>query len=203
MELYQERGFDRTTVADIAARAGLTERTFFRYFADKREVLFWGAARLEAILVEGVLGAPGAAGPLSAVIRALEATASMFEERRELARKRQALIAAHAELKERELIKLATLASAIGEALRGRGVPGLSASLAAETGIAIFKTAFDDWLNDSKNRDLAHHVRESLRAIRVLTSGKAMRDAGARTSRAREGARSARTRQKRGFRPDR
>src|ERR1700751_2295289 len=116
-ELYRERGFDQTTVAEIAERAGLTERTFFRYFADKREVLFWGSGRLQALLVEGVAGAPEGTAPMDAVAAAPEATSIVFEERRAFARERQALISAHPELQERELIKLASLAAAIAEAL--------------------------------------------------------------------------------------
>src|SRR5262249_49885884 len=102
MELYGERGYDRTTVADIAARAGLTERTFFRYFVDKREVLFWGAKSLEEFLVAQVADAPVAASPMVVVARAVEATAALFEERYAFARKRNTLIAAHPELQERE-----------------------------------------------------------------------------------------------------
>ena len=62
MELYLERGFDQTTVAEIAERAGLTERTFFRHFADKREVLFAGAGALQELLVSAVAGAPDSGG---------------------------------------------------------------------------------------------------------------------------------------------
>src|ERR1700726_1622547 len=101
MELFQERGYVETTVAEIADRAGLTERTFFRYFADKREVLFSGSAGLEKLLVDHVIGAAPGMAPLSAVSAALEATTPMFEERRAFARKRQRLIATHADLQER------------------------------------------------------------------------------------------------------
>jgi AcrR family transcriptional regulator len=171
MELYGERGFDQTTVAEIAARAGLTERTFFRYFADKREVLFSGSGVLEELLVDKVAGAPPATAPIDAVAGALEATAPFFEERRDYAGKRQNLIAAHAELKERELIKLAALASAIRDALGKRGVPSPAASLAAEAGIAIFKSAFERWLDDPRKRDIAYHVRESLGELKTVASG--------------------------------
>ena len=159
MQLYRERGFDQTTVADIAARAGLTERTFFRYFADKREVLFSGAHALQEFLVERVARAPASMAPIDVVSSALAETGELFEQRREFARQRHSLIVTHAELHERELIKLASLASAIGEALRRRGVAAPAASLAAEAGITIFKRAFESWVGDGKKRDLGHHVR--------------------------------------------
>src|SRR5882757_6856425 len=103
MELFQKLGYARTTVEGIAARAGLTERTFFRYFADKREVLFSGSPDLEKFIVETIGGAPKTMAPLDAVAAALESTAPFFEERRGHARKRRTVIAAHAELREREL----------------------------------------------------------------------------------------------------
>jgi AcrR family transcriptional regulator len=171
MALFRERGYDRTTVEEIAERAGLTERTFFRYFADKREVLFSGAKDLEKLIVDAVAGAPPGTGSLDATSAALEATAPGFEQHRKHARRRQALVAAHAELRERELIKLSSLATAIAVALRARGVPKPAANLTAEAGIAIFKSAFERWLDDTKKRDLSHHVRAALAELRVLTAG--------------------------------
>jgi AcrR family transcriptional regulator len=171
MALYRERGFDETSVADIAARAGLTERTFFRYFADKREVLFGGGAALEKLVVDALAGNADLAAPLDAVASALASTAPLFEERREFAKARQALIAGHPGLHERELSKLASLTSAIAAELRRRGVAEPSASLVAEAGMAIFKLAFDRWVKDAKQRDLAHHVGESLGHLRAVTSG--------------------------------
>jgi AcrR family transcriptional regulator len=159
MQLFRERGFDRTTVADIAARAGLTERTFFRYFADKREVLFSGGPMLQDFVVERVANAPPKMPPIDVVARALAETGEIFEPRRDFARQRQVLITTHAELHERELIKLASLSVAIAEALRKRGVRGAAASLAAEAGMAIFKRAFEAWVSDGKKRDLGFHVR--------------------------------------------
>src|SRR6202022_2120222 len=94
LALYGERGFEQTTVAEIAARAGLTERTFFRHFADKREVLFWGQSALHEMFASTVASAPDSAAPIDAVAAALEAVGPLFEERREHARQRQAVIAA-------------------------------------------------------------------------------------------------------------
>ena len=115
LELYGERGFEQTTVAEIAERAGLTERTFFRHFADKREVLFAGADALQELLVDTVADAPASAAPIDAAAAGLEAAGALLQERRELARQRQAIIAANAELQERELIKLASLAAALAD----------------------------------------------------------------------------------------
>ena len=145
LELYSERGYDQTTVAEIAKRAGLTERTFFRYFADKREVLFYGSGMLQDRLVQGIDDAPGGLPPLAVVGAALGAAACSFDEVRDFSRRRQAIIAANPELQERELIKLATLATALADALRRRGVPDPAASLAGEAGIAVFKIAFLRW----------------------------------------------------------
>src|SRR6204780_4933428 len=116
LELYRERGFDETAVAEIAGRAGLTERTFFRYFADKREVLFGGSSALQELLTGKIADAPDAMGPMDSVAAALEATSSLYEERRPFAKARKAVIAAHPALQERELIKLASLASAMAAA---------------------------------------------------------------------------------------
>ena len=182
MELYGERGFDQTTVAEIAARAGLTERTFFRYFADKREVLFWGSAALQKLLVDALAAAPGSTAPMDAVAAALNAVVPMFQERRDFARKRHVLISAHAELQERELIKLASLASAMADALRRRGVTEPAASLTAEAGVAVFKISFERWVKDAKRRELSRHITESIDELKAVAAGKVRARARRRTS---------------------
>ena len=170
LELYQERGFEQTTVAEIAKRAGLTERTFFRYFSDKREVLFWGGAALAELMVNAVNQTPASASPIDAVAAALGAAADLLQERREGARQRNAVIAANAELRERELIKLASLADGLAEALRQRGVVEPAASLSAEAGIAVFRVAFDRWVDETNRTTLARLIRESLDELRIVTA---------------------------------
>ena len=170
LELYTERGFNQTTVAEIAQRAGLTERTFFRYFADKREVLFWGQGALIELVTKHIADAPDSAAPIDAVGAGLKATGELFEGRRAHARRRQAVIAANAGLQERELIKLASLAVAMAEELGRRGVDEPAAKLTAETGVAVFKVAFDRWISATKHTDLAQVVDESLDELRVLTA---------------------------------
>jgi AcrR family transcriptional regulator len=171
LELYVERGFEQTTVAEIAKRAGLTERTFFRYFADKREVLFAGAGSLQDFLVGALASAPDSAAPIDAVASALEAAGALLQERREYARQRQSVIAANAELQERELIKLASLASAMAGVLRRRGVADSAASLTAEAGIAVFRIAFERWVSQTSRQDLPHFIRESLDELKAVTAG--------------------------------
>jgi AcrR family transcriptional regulator len=172
MELYGERGFDNTTVEEIAARAGLTERTFFRYFADKREVLFGGAHELQEFLVAHVLEAPASLAPIEVVARAYMAAGDdFFEARRDFSRTRQAVIAASAELQERELVKLATLNAALADALRRKGVADPAASLAAESGGSAFKLGFERWLEDTGGKTMSTLIRESLDALKAVTAG--------------------------------
>jgi AcrR family transcriptional regulator len=161
LELYRERGFDQTTVAEIAERAGLTERTFYRHFADKREVLFGGQNAMADCLVTAVRDAPESAAPIDAVGAALLALVPIFTDRHAGARQRQAVVAATPGLQERELMKLATLATALTDALRARGIPDITAQVTAEIGIAIFKLAFQRWI-DSDDADLADIIRELL-----------------------------------------
>jgi AcrR family transcriptional regulator len=171
LALYSERGFDRTTAAQIADRAGVTERTFFRHFADKREVLFGGSAVLQERIVAGVAGAPGADGPLDAVSRGLDAAAAMLGEfRRDLSRQRQAVIAANPELRERELAKLADYAAAVAAALRQRGVAELQATLAAEAGMTVLRVALQRWASGDDGRDLAAIMRDSMADLRAVAA---------------------------------
>ncbi|AOR30086.1 TetR family transcriptional regulator [Streptomyces fodineus] len=170
LALYAEHGYEQTTVAEIAKRAGLTERTFFRHYADKREVLFAGAGELEELFVRAVAGAPESAAPLDALTVGLDAVAEMFADRREFARRRQAVITANAELQERELIKLASMTAALTGTLRGRGVAEPTASLAAEAAVAVFKVTFERWIAPDEERTMQQLTRESLAELKAVTS---------------------------------
>jgi AcrR family transcriptional regulator len=170
LELFANGGFEQTTVAEIAERAGLTERTFFRYFGDKREVLFSGADRLQMLLIDEVASAPSSSTPIEAVAGALEVAATLLQENRQFAQQRRNAITTNNELLERELIKLASLAVAMAEALRTRGVKEPIASLTAEAGIAIFKVAFERWTDETNERDFPELIRDSLGELRALTA---------------------------------
>ncbi|AEW97921.1 MULTISPECIES: TetR family transcriptional regulator [Streptomycetaceae] len=174
LELFAEHGFDRTTVAEITARAGLTKRTFFRHFADKRDVLFAGSGHLHEVTVRAVAEAPDSVRPIAAVAEGLKAATAIFLDR-EGSRVRQAVIAANPELQERELVKLASLSAAIADALRERGVPDRTASLAAEAGIAALKVAFACWLAAPGERDdapdLPRLVLDTLDELGAVAAG--------------------------------
>jgi AcrR family transcriptional regulator len=170
IELFAERGYDDTTVTEIAKRAGLTKRTFFRYFADKREVLFSGAEQLAQVWLAGVAAAPADAGPLAIVAAGFEPLAQLFEERLEFARLRAEVIAANAELMERELIKLQGLAGELKGALLARGVALNAATLAAQAGVTVFQVAFARWVDQDDPAAFLQLLRESLEELREVAT---------------------------------
>ncbi|MEU4191995.1 helix-turn-helix domain-containing protein [Kribbella sp. NPDC026611] len=171
MELYAERGYDGTTVAEIADRAGVTARTFFRHFADKREVLFAGSEQLEVLMVKALSEAPADATPMAAVTAAVLSSAEFFDDiRRDYSRRRAAVIQATPELLERELIKMASLTTGLTKALRERGVEQDVAALAAETGVAVFRVAFERWLTEPDGVAFADVIRSTLKTLSGLTA---------------------------------
>ena len=148
LELFRERGYDRTTAAEIAAQAGVTERTFFRHFPDKREVLFDGEAMLRAALTASVAEAPSGLGPLDTLFRAFRSVQPVLEDNRPYSKPRHEVISSTPALHERGMAKMAALANALAAALRARGVANLRAVLAAQTGMAAFVHATVSWLDD-------------------------------------------------------
>ncbi|MEP9382453.1 TetR family transcriptional regulator [Nocardioides cheoyonin] len=169
MELYAERGFDQTTAGDIAERAGVTERTFFRYFPDKREVLFDGSDLMLKAAYEAIADAPADSSPLDAALEGVVACGRLLEDRHEFAVRRAKIVAATPSLQERELLKLAAMTDAVADALRQRGVPDPSASLAAHSAITVFHVAFVRWVSDDDPPDYAACVADAAAALRALT----------------------------------
>lgn len=189
MELYGERGYEQATVAEIADRAGLTARTFFRYFTDKREVLFAGSdalgerlvADLEAALdaaadpahssapSRGLEHPPAADASFAAVVTALGVVSDLIGDDRDHSLLRQAVIGANADLQERELAKMASWSRALADALGRRGVVEPEASLAAETGVAVFRVAFDRWLAEPAGPTLAGTLDQVVAQLRTMT----------------------------------
>src|SRR3954464_9972138 len=146
VDLFTEQGDDATTVAQIAERAGVTKRTFFRHFPDKRELLVAGQETLSRLLAEGIADAPADASPLQAVAAGLErASSAMGAMSRELAPRLRAAVAASAELQERDALKSVSLAAAMTVALVARGVPDPTAALASELGVLAFKRGYAEW----------------------------------------------------------
>jgi AcrR family transcriptional regulator len=155
IELFEEQGFENTSVIQISERARVTTRTFFRYFSDKREVLFAGSDELRATLVEKTLQAPYVGEPLQVVIGTLSEFDWETLGSRNSQRQRQEVIAANPELLERDLIKNHSIAVGIIDALRQRGVDADIARLAAHVGIQLFITAYLRWLEAGTKADLA------------------------------------------------
>jgi AcrR family transcriptional regulator len=155
LELFATRGFEETTAAEIAQSVGLTERTFFRHFSDKREVLFYGQEQFLQAFVDGVDAAPPDASPLEVIAAAVRGAASFFpDERRPYSRIRQSVIDANPALQERELHKLSGTAIMLAEALRARGIGEPSATLAAQSGATVFGIAFAQWIREGEERSL-------------------------------------------------
>lgn len=169
LELFAARGFEQTTAAEIAEAVGLTERTFFRYFSDKREALFDGQDSFMQVFLDGIDAAPPDASPLDIVANALQRAAELFpDERRGQSRTRQSVISRNPALQERESHKMSNLAAGMAESLRGRGVREPAASLAAESGATVFTIAFTEWLRDGEARSMSDIVTDVLGELRSL-----------------------------------
>ena len=168
--LFEEQGYEETTVAEIAAAADLTKRTFFRYFADKREVLFSGSQELEHRWLDAVAAAPAHADPLAAATAGFDPVAEMFIERHQFAQMRAQVINSNPELQARELIKLHNLAGSIKSALVDRGVSHNAAILAAQAAVTVFHVAFARWVQQHDPAALRRLIDESLQELRAVTA---------------------------------
>ena len=171
LELFEERGYEQTTVIEIAERAGLTKSTFFRHFQDKREVLFGGSTMAD-LLAEGIAAAPATATPLEAVAHALDAVGrqAFTPARREFTARRRAVIAAHPELREREALKTVALTATMTNALKRRGVPDLTACVATELAALAMKIAYERWSNPTNNDNFSTLARQTLSDVQAASA---------------------------------
>jgi AcrR family transcriptional regulator len=169
LELFRERGFEQTTVTDIAARAGLDKRTFYRIFGDKREALFSGGKLLEEVVVKAV--AETDATPFETVVAAFRRAADqMFANRLDLVRMRQSVIESSPELQERELRKMGSLAAVVAAALRAKDIDETTATLATESGITVFRVAFARWVAPGGDASLTELIARVAAELRAVTS---------------------------------
>ena len=168
LELFAERGYESTTVIDIAERAGLTKSTFFRHYPDKREVLFTGGDWMADVLVKGIAAAPEAADPLEAAAHGLDAVGRevFVPARRAFASKRRTVIAANPELREREALKGLGLTAAMAGALRSRGVPDVASRVAAQLGALVMAIAFERWTGTGAGEEFGDVARQALAEVR-------------------------------------
>ena len=167
MELFAERGYEQTTAAQIAAQAGVTERTYFRHFGDKRDILFEGEERLESMLVEGIANAPTGLGPMTVLRHVLGEVGSTLEDSRLFSAPRHAVISATPALREREASKQAMMMHAMAAALVKRGFESKEASLAARIGGALFVYALAAWFEDGSVR-LEEWLDRAFQQLRML-----------------------------------
>jgi AcrR family transcriptional regulator len=171
LALFAEHGYDATTVADIADRAGLTKSTFFRHFTDKREVLFGGQDMLIELFGDAIRTAPPSATTGDCLAAALNSVAVAFTpERQALAPQRRAVIAANSELQERQLLKRARLASAMADALRSRGADDTTARLAADVGVLAFSTAYERWAAPENRQPFSEIALGAVRDLQIRAS---------------------------------
>jgi AcrR family transcriptional regulator len=178
LELFDERGYDRTTVAQIAQRAGLNERSFYRYFSDKREVLFGGSDELERHLAQALRAMPAGPGPLDALLVAVGDAEQAFRPK-ELLRIRERVIGANPELRERELIKMDAIFATLVTVLQERGADETTARVATELAIAIWRVAADRW-GHSDGSTFAAEVFDAARDFRQVAAGGGAGPAGDR-----------------------
>jgi len=171
LELFAERGYENTTVIDIARRAGLTKSTFFRHFADKREVLF-GAGTMNELIEGAIAAAPATATPLEAVAHALGALGetAFAPARRAFVARRRAVIAANPELREREALKGLGLIRSMTDALSRRGVFDLTAHVAAELGMLAWTIAYERWCDPASDEDFSELARRALSEVQAATT---------------------------------
>ncbi|MFI7470161.1 TetR/AcrR family transcriptional regulator [Nonomuraea sp. NPDC049646] len=173
VDLFTEHGYDATTVAQIAERAGVTKSTFFRHFPDKRELLVAGQETLSWLLTEGIAEAPADASPLEAVAAGLErASTAMGPMSREIAPRLKAAVAASAELQERDALKSVSLAAAMTAALVARGVPDPTAALASELGVLAFKRGYAEWSEGDRAPEVgfAAYLLKALDELRAASA---------------------------------
>ena len=169
LELYLERGYDKTTAGDIAARAGFTERTFFRHFADKREVFFGGETQLRDLLTAAVAAVPAGTRPLPALRAAFHQAVPLIERNLPVTERRAPVIFATPALRERALAKKAALVAALTDALRARGVAEPLAALCAQVGMDTYTTAIRRWGAD-RTDDLHTHLDHAFTDLRLAAN---------------------------------
>lgn len=171
LDLFAEQGYEATSVEEIARRAGLTQRTFYNHFPDKREVLFGLSDRFQAEAVAAVRARPDLLPPLDRVVHALQTVCeATFEPLRPTVVRRLGVIRASRELQERELTKQATLVDVLGEVLVDSGVDRDAALLVASAALLVQQAAVDVWARPGERRTLSELMSCSLDALRRATA---------------------------------
>lgn len=184
LDLFAERGYDRTTVADIAERAGLTKSTFFRHFDDKREVVSAGQEAMVDSIRQSIAASSDDAPALVHVSSMLSGLASHFPVHlRGQVTARAVLVRAHPELHERELLKRAQLTAVITAALLSRGFDEVAARVAAAIGLLALDLAHERWTAPTADGDFGDLLHTALKDVLDRGVSLAVRPAPAVTER--------------------
>lgn len=168
MSLFGEHGYSGTTVDDIAARAGVTARTFFRHFADKEEVLFADDDTLLPVLLASISATPGPIAADALMLHTLTTLADVMQPQRSELVARQRIIDTDVSLTGRELAKQARWQHGVSATLIERGFDPDDAEILAAVGFAIFVRALHAWLADDTGPDLADRIRDALPRARAV-----------------------------------
>lgn len=168
MALFREHGYAGTTVPDIAEKAGLTERTFFRYFSDKPEVLFWRADELKTKIISAIEASAASASSLDVLLSAFQSIGRFYDSNRAEITVRHALVVAHAEFRARDMLKKQELADAIESAMQLRGCSEAEAQIAAANGMAIWRVALARWARDEEPAPFMQYIQDAFDQLRVF-----------------------------------
>jgi AcrR family transcriptional regulator len=173
MTLFLERGFDATTLDDIALAADVSRRNFFHYFASKEEVIFAWQEGFEAALIAAVAARPPEESLMDAAQQALASAIGRIDRREALtiARLKEATPALHA----RDQMKYEALERKFAEALGQRLPAGprnaLRARLVAMAAIGVMRIFSDSWLAEGGDSEPSDHAKKAFAAFRAAIDG--------------------------------
>ncbi len=168
LALFVEHGYAEVTVDDIAERAGVSARTFFRHFPDKEEVLFADDDELLPVLLAAIGSGEAGQSAEHDMARALLTLAEQFQPDREQLSHRQRIIDSHVALSGRELAKQARWQQSVMDALVARGYSVEQSDLLAAIGFAIFRRALHAWLAEPSGPRLAERIQTALPQVRSV-----------------------------------
>jgi AcrR family transcriptional regulator len=169
MALFQQRGYENVTIAEISERAGLTRRSFFNHFADKREIFFAGAAAFRDSVANHLAKVDPGLGPLDAAATALTNAGIDIVDYLEHAVAVREVINSSSELRERDLAKMADITDVLSEGLQARDLDPRRARLVASCAVAVYQDAWQRW-SENPGAEFAAVMSEALGELRTAVA---------------------------------